>query len=161
MFQQSLFHDKARACAFTGHRMLGEDFDAERLREEIKKKIDEGTYVFLSGMAVGFDLLAAEFVLAFREEIPQVKLIACIPCKDQNKYYSEENKMRYYTALVTADEVVTLAEKYHLGCMRKRNEYMVENSDCLIAYCHKKEGGTASTVRYFKKQHPDGEIVFL
>ena len=50
-------------CAFTGHRLLPEDFDKNLLEEKIEGLIQGGANEFLCGMAVGFDLLCAEIVL--------------------------------------------------------------------------------------------------
>lgn len=148
-------------CAFTGHRALGEDFSVARLEEEIFKAVENGISTFLCGMAVGFDLLAAEIVLTLKENNPLIKLIACIPCKEQDKYYSKEDKTRYYFSTLLADEKILLSERYYRGCMQARDDYMAKNADFMIAYCKKQEGGTAYTVRQFQKHHPDGKIVFL
>ncbi len=162
MRQPSIFQEKKeKICAFTGHRQLDEDFCAEVLREEIERAYARGYTAFLCGMAVGFDLLAAEFVLSLKYVHPEIQLIAYIPCKEQDKYYSKEDKTRYKTALLCADSEVLVSEMYYRGCMQVRDRYMAERADMLIAYCRKKEGGTAYTVRCFQKAHPEGEIVFV
>ncbi len=149
------------SCVFTGHRSLGEDFSAERLEDAILQMINEGITTFFCGMAIGFDLLAAEIVLSIKEKNPQIKLIACIPCEAQDKYYSKADQMRYHTLLLTVDERVVLSENYYRGCMQVRDDYMAKRADCMIAYCKKTEGGTAYTVRRFQKHHPDGKILFI
>ena len=50
-----LMINKARTVAVTGHRILGADFDREKLKEIFYKLIDEGYDCFLVGMAIGFD----------------------------------------------------------------------------------------------------------
>ena len=112
-------------------------------------------------MAVGFDLLAAETVLALQKKHPQIKLIACIPCIGQEKYFSKADQKRYVSSVKKANEQVILADSYYRGCMQARDKYMAERGDVMIAYCTKKEGGAAYTVRCFEKAHPDGEIIFL
>ncbi len=148
------------ACAFTGHRELGEEFSARRLKKEIKKIIERGVTTFYNGVAMGFDLLAAELVLELKKKHKEVKLVACVPCYGQEKSYSDEDKKRYVRILKKADEVVTLSDHYYNGCMQKRNRYMVDNADALIAYCNKQTGGTAYTVNYFLKKK-EGEVVFV
>ena len=152
---------KPRACAFTGHRELGEDFSARKLKKEIKKRMEEDVEIFFNGMASGFDLLAAEYVLALKKKFENVKLIACIPCPEQDKYFSKEDKIRYSKILKKADEVNVLSESYYRGCMQKRNRFMVDRADLLIAYCNKEEGGTAYTVKYFKKVKGEENIIFV
>ena len=152
---------KQFACAFTGHRDLAENFNKEQLKSEIIALIEEGATAFYCGMAVGFDLLAAECVLALRKKYPQVKLIACVPCYGQEKYFSDADKKRYVKILKKADEKVVLADHYYQGCMQNRDKYMVERADVMIAYCTKATGGAAYTLKIFEKLKPDGEIHFV
>ena len=152
---------KQTKCVFTGHRQLDEDFSKPRLKHTIEQLIKKGVDTFYTGMAMGFDLCAAECVLSFKRKYPQVKLIACIPCYGQEKYFSDVDKKRYVKILKKVDESVTLAEHYYQGCMQKRDKYMVERADCMIAYCHKTTGGAAYTVKIFQKTHPDGLLLFV
>jgi uncharacterized phage-like protein YoqJ len=148
-------------CVFTGHRQLDEDFSKPRLKRAIERLIQCGVDTFYNGMAIGFDLCSAECVLAFKRKYPHIKLIACIPCYGQDKYFSDADKKRYVKILKKADESVTLADHYHQGCMQNRDKYMVEHADCMIAYCNKTTGGAAYTVKIFEKTHPDGLILFV
>jgi uncharacterized phage-like protein YoqJ len=116
---------------------------------------------FYNGMAIGFDLCAAECVLSLKRSYPHVKLIACIPCYGQEKYFSDADKKRYVKILKKADETVVLSDHYYQGCMQNRDKYMVERADVMIAYCTKATGGAAYTVKIFKKLKPDGEIYFV
>ena len=149
------------ACVFTGHRKLGEDFSARKLKFAIRKLIKRGVHTFYNGMAIGFDLLAAEKLIELKKEYPQVRLVACIPCYHQEKSFSERDKKRYVEILKKADEQILLSERYFRGCMQARDKYMAERADCMIAYCEKETGGAAYTVKIFQKLHPDGEILFL
>ena len=149
------------ACVFTGHRELGEDFSVRKLRFEIENLIKDGITDFYNGMAKGFDLAAASAVLRCKKKYPAVRLIACIPCYGQEKYFSEKDKKTYLSVLKKADEKITLAPAYYRGCMQVRDRYMAERASVMIAYCKKKEGGAAYTVKIFQKLHPLAKIVFL
>lgn len=148
---------KVRSCVFSGHRVLGEDFEPEKLRRAVSCCIDRGAELFYCGMAVGFDLFAAECVLEMKREYPFLKLAACIPCADQAKSFSSSDRRRYESVLAACDEKTVLSEKYYKGCMLKRNKYMADRSDALIAYCRKNTGGTAYTLKYFRKK---GGVIF-
>jgi uncharacterized phage-like protein YoqJ len=150
-----------KTCAFTGHRQLDEDFSAKKLKKETETLIKNGVEIFYNGMAMGFDLASAECVLSLKKKYPQIKLIACVPCYGQEKYFSETDKKRYVKILKKADETVVLSDHYFQGCMQARDKYMVERADVLVAYCHKTTGGAAYTVKCFQKAHPDGQIVFI
>lgn len=145
-------------CVFTGHRELDKEFSPALLKNTIKGLIERGVDVFYNGMAIGFDLLAAEQVLALRKKFPNVKLIACVPYYGQETYFSAADKRRYVKILKKADEIVLLSEKYYRGCLHQRDRYMVDNADVMVAYCKKTEGGAAYTLSYFKKQKSNCEI---
>lgn len=154
-------HIQPKSCAFTGHRVLEDDFSLRKLRQEIKKAVEKGVKVFYTGMAKGFDLIAAEEVLKIKKSYPEVKIEACIPCYEQEKNFFEEDKKRYAKILKNADKIVYVSEYYFNGCMQKRDRYMADRADMLITYCKKETGGTAYTVNYFQKKYKGKEIVFL
>ncbi len=149
------------ACVFTGHRELGDDFSAKKLRNAIEEQIKKGVIDFYNGMAKGFDLAAATAVVKLKKKYPQIRLIACVPCYGQEKYFSEKDKKTYVATLKKADEKIVLSQQYFRGCMQARDRYMAERADGMIAYCKKDEGGAAYTVKIFKKLHPLSPIVFL
>lgn len=163
MLQMSIFAEERpiKVCVFTGHRDLQSDFSKKKLKESVKEVIAMGADTFLCGMAMGFDLIAAETVLSLKRKFPHVKLVACIPCIGQEKYFSNTDKRRYVAAVKKADERVVLSDSYYRGCMQARDRYMADRGDILITYCKKMEGGTAYTVRYFQKVNPEGKIIFL
>ena len=148
------------ACCFSGHRELDEDFSEKLLKKEILSLIQkENVKTFYCGMAMGFDLIAGELVAKLKKKY-SLTLIACIPFYGQEKHFSLEDKERYSLLLKNCDEQVVLSEKFVRGCYQKRNRYMVDNSDFLICYLRKDEGGTAYTVNYFKK-HKTNEIIMV
>ncbi len=161
--QLQIFEEKRdiKTCAFTGHRELGEDFSLVKLKKEIKTLIERGVETFYCGMAKGFDLLAAKCVLSLQKKYENVRIIACIPCPEQDKYYVEEDKKTYAKVLKKSVERVMVSYFYYKGCMQVRDRYMADRADVLLAYCKRETGGTAFTVRYFKKKYPLKEIVFL
>lgn len=152
MFFEEEIPKKIFSCAFTGHRKMEEDFREESFNFALESCLKRGCKTFYCGMARGFDLYAAEKVLKEKETNEKIKLIACIPHPDQSKYFSEEDKLRYAEILKKADEKKVLSNRYTGWCMAKRNEYMADEADVLIAYLNKDEGGTAQTVKYFKRK---------
>ena len=69
-------------AAFTGHRTYDGRGDAA-LRVLLDAMYARGFRTFLSGMAVGFDLAAAEAVVALRHAHPDVRLVAVVPFRRQ------------------------------------------------------------------------------
>ena len=54
---------KEKSTCFTGHRIVGSDFNIERLRELIDCLIQLECYTFITGGALGFDTIVAKEVL--------------------------------------------------------------------------------------------------
>lgn len=75
---------KKHRCCFTGHRPekigVSEQTVVKALENEIRQAIDDGFNVFITGMAQGTDIWAAEIIIKLRkaEGLP-LKLIAASP----------------------------------------------------------------------------------
>lgn len=150
--QMTLLPERMNACVFTGHREIDSDFSAEKLSQAIDECIARGCVDFYCGMAKGFDLLAGAEILKRKRAGKKVRLIACIPYPDQPKAYDEKNKALYNEILKNSDEQNLLFTYYTKWCMMKRNEYMVDRSDVMIAYLNADKGGTFYTVNRFLKR---------
>lgn len=148
---KELFINRARCCAVTGHRVLQKNFDKDKLKLVFLKLIDAGYDTFLIGMALGFDTLCFNILEELRKE-KKIKIIACVPCKNQDYKFNITQEKEYRRMLSQADDAVYIEEEYSSKCMQKRNEYMVDNSSCLIAYLKRNFGGTANTVKYAEKK---------
>ena len=153
-------NEEYTACALTGHRELGEDFDEKKLKNAVEEMIKKGVKRFYNGGALGFDLISAEIVLKYKKN-SEIKLIMCVPFYGQEKRYSAQDKARYARILKEADDVVTLAEHYYKGCLLRRNDYMIEHADCMIAYLKSEKGGTAYTVKKGRKKFTEGAILYI
>ena len=137
---------------FTGHRSIP-DADKEKLSKRIMDEIEElydmGARTFIAGGALGFDMLCETCVIALRRLKGDVKLILALPCREQDKNWSEIEKLCLYNIKVMSDKVVYVSESYSSDCMFKRNRYMVDNSDVVICYKDGRfKGGTYYTMKY-------------
>ena len=140
-----------KVAAFTGHRFIRYQ-DRQRLKIELERAItvcyDSGIRHFLCGMALGFDMLAAETLLAMKAQHPDIRLTAVIPFRGQSGKFSPADKERYQSILGKADNVVCLSETYFDGCFLRRNDYMLNRASHIIAYYNgKPKGGTFYTCR--------------
>ncbi|MFL1672681.1 SLOG family protein [Paenibacillus dendritiformis] len=166
---------KQTAC-FTGHRpdKLG-GYDMKnptmlKLRDKLLEIIEilineEGVNHFISGGALGTDQCAFWCVHMIKKKYPEIKNIVAIPFLNQDKIWTAEQKHWYKKMLSLADEVVNVevaagykADKdttfgeFSRIKMNKRNEYMVDRSNTLIAvYDGSFKGGTANCVRYARR----------
>ena len=147
-----------KTCCFTGHRPqklgYGEnsiqcDGLKSKLEELIIKLIEkEGVTHFISGVALGVDTYAANIVLNLKAQYPGVTLECAIPCETQAAKWNKRDRDIYYDLLSGCDNKTLLQQNYTSDCMQKRNEYMVDNSDYVIAVWNGKPSGTGNTVKY-------------
>ncbi len=151
-----------RCCSFTGHRPARlpwgyDERDARcmefkfRLRESLEYLIGRGYVDFMSGGALGFDLMAAEIVLSLREKYPWVRLIMVIPFDGQADRWTEEQRRRWLGIIEASDRVVHVSHGYDRGVFFRRNHYLVENANLLLAAFDGHPGGTAGTIAYAKR----------
>lgn len=144
--------DISKNVSFTGHR-------SGRISQpmltlfagmvtEIKSLYASGCRNFFSGMAEGGDLVFAKAVLAARNELTDIRLVAAIPFREQSARYSDMNKRLYISLLEEADKTVVLSESYHKGCFHRRNDFLVEHAATMLAYWDEQPyGGTYYTVK--------------
>lgn len=146
-----IFLHKAESVAFTGHRFIPySQYPSVRelAKQAVAQLYNRGYKYFYCGMAMGFDMLAAEAVLSLKAQYKDIRLIAAVPYRNQSEKFTPVDKRRYQSILNKADEVVILMEDYKKGCLLDRNDYMLAHVNRLIAYYDGKEkGGTFYTVR--------------
>ena len=144
--------DKAVSAAFTGHRFYNfsqQEVIRERLTKAILEAYEHGISNFISGFAIGIDLMAAQIVQSLKPSCPGMTLTAAIPFRGQADRFKPCDRMVYDGLMASADEVIILSEYYYIRCFLDRDEFMVENASLLIAfYDGREKGGTYYT---FKK----------
>lgn len=106
--------------------------------------------MFISGMARGSDIWAAEIVLQMRSEGFEIKLICALPYNGFEERWSSDWQKRYRQILSQADYVRCVSERYAPDCFQKRNEWMVNHSAKVIAVYNGTKGGTKNTIEYAK-----------
>ena len=156
----------------TGHRpnkLWGYDYNHpmwELLKERLKQLIihaatNHSIVNAVSGMALGVDTIFAQAAIEARELHPHVRFIAAVPCKDQECMWPSTSQRLYHSLLKRADKVVMVSEqRYHNGCMQKRNKFMVDHSNMVIAVWNgSRSGGTAHCVNYAKEKAVPTHII--
>lgn len=158
---------KLTTVAFTGHRPSNQNIGGydestpriqaikKRLFEEIDLSARTGFDRFISGMAIGVDVWAAEIVLSLRDDAKYpIKLICAIPFDGQDSAWPDESKKRWKSILDRADGKYYVCEPgYAPWKMQKRNQWMVDNSNLLIAVWDGSPGGTGNCVKYAKSKN--------
>ncbi|EIK40176.1 hypothetical protein HMPREF1055_00912 [Bacteroides fragilis CL07T00C01] len=140
--------DNTKSAAFTGHRTnrIGQ-IGILHVVAEIRRLYFLGYRDYYTGMAEGFDLLAGQAVVLLKKVHPDIRLIAVIPFRQQSSRYTESTRTLYNRLLQSADKVVVLSETYYNGCFHRRNDYLLNHADTLIAcWDGQSHGGTYYTV---------------
>lgn len=146
---------RIKRCCFTGHRPGKLKQDEQTIKSALAAAIDQaisrGFITFITGMAQGTDLWAAEIILEKRKTNPELKLICALPHPDFEKSWRAEWQVRYNAVRYAADLERTISPAYSKGAYQKRNIWMVDHSALLIAIFNGEPGGTLNTIQYAQK----------
>ena len=142
--------------AFTGHRpdKLGGWGADNRIKMNVMLSLEvelvklakehPGDLTCISGMALGFDLWAAETCVDM-----SIPFIAAVPFDGHDKLWPAHNRKFYDAMVAKAQSIVVVTQGgYAAWKMQRRNQWMVDNSDLLIGAWNGTDGGTANCVRY-------------
>lgn len=147
--------ERKNTVCFTGHRPeklhMAEKEVIDRLKTEIEQAYVEGYFCFISGMARGVDIWAAEIVLELRKMHPEVSLVCAVPYPDFEKRWAKKWQDRYAAILAAADHVVYIGTAHSRRIYQQRNEWMCGRSSLVIAVWNGQPSGTGNTVAYAKK----------
>lgn len=105
--------DKAVSAAFTGHRFYNfsqQEVIRERLTKAILEAYEHGISNFISGFAIGIDLMAAQIVQSLKPSCPGMTLTAAIPFRGQADRFKPGDRIVYDELIASADEVIILSE---------------------------------------------------
>lgn len=152
------YRGKKVIFAATGHRpkSLWKGYDEEGLKLLMNLalsflKEQKDVSALISGMALGWDTAWA--LAAVKLDLP---LIAAVPFLGQESLWPATHKERYWKLLKYAEstgKVVVVSEGgYSPQKMLMRNEWMVDNSDRVVALWNGSRGGTEHCIRYAQSQ---------
>ena len=160
-------------CCFTGHRPNKLPWGSDesdprcadlkaRLRAALETAYTDGYRHFLCGMALGCDLYFCEAVLDLRDRHEDVTVEAAVPCEEQCARWRERDRNRYFALLERCDYETLVQHHYTAGCMQRRDRYMVDRSQRIIAaYDGRTLGGTMYTLTYARRQGLETVILDL
>ena len=148
---------RLRRVCFTGHRPeklnISEEDVKNRLRVAIRQSVKDGYTTFISGMARGVDMWAAEIVIEERKENENIKLVCASPYEGFEKSWNSIEQQRYNNILEKADYIKYVCDHYSRQCFQIRNVWMVDRSAKVIAAYNGESGGTKNTVRYAERKN--------
>ncbi len=136
--------------SFIGHREITYDF--RYVEEALDRVISEVTrnkefVEFYVGKNGDFDTMVASAVKRYQNRTGKENsaLILVIPYEVANMDCYE----KFYDEIIFPDELYGVHFK---SAITKRNEWLVDHSDMLIAYVNKDGGGSSKCLKYAEKQ---------
>lgn len=128
---------------FCGHGDFYGDEDVKRwLRDTVEALILRGADDFLLGGYGGFDACAASVVWAFKKKYPTIRSTLVLPYLDRTVDASKYDGTLY-------PPLENVPRRYAIS---RRNEYMVNEADIVVAYVTHGWGGAATTLAYAKRK---------
>lgn len=101
----------------------------------------------ISGGALGWDQALASAAIDLR-----IPTVLALPFPGFEDRWPHESKVRLYALMQQAKEVVYVCEPGYAGWkMQKRNEWMVDRADKVLALWDGSTGGTGNCIRYANK----------
>lgn len=135
------------SCTFFGHRIINKDIK-DLLTRQIDNLIAEhGVNVFYVGNNGQFDNLVAAVLLELKSRNPQISysiVLAYLP--EREKEYNQLS----YTETIYPEGLEYTPPRFAIS---KRNQWMVQQSDYVIAYVEHSIGGAAQFTEYARKKH--------
>ena len=146
---------RQQTCCLTGHRVIPPG-EAEKVMVRAQNILlrlirEENVRYFGVGGAVGFDMMAAEYLLdlkAGRER--QIRVISVLPWPGwwETGDWTEALRARERKILQACDKVVYVRPEYEKKVFLLRDRALVDGSAWCVSYCNRLRTGTAYTVKY-------------
>jgi uncharacterized phage-like protein YoqJ len=131
---------------FCGHKEISEPDKLQRwLVETVEALIQRGADTFYLGGYGAFDRLAANVVWSKKRLYPSVQSILVLPYLDRAVDATDYDSTIY-------PPLENVPRRFAIS---RRNEWMVDHSDVVVAYVTHEWGGAATTLRYAKRKHKE------
>ena len=134
---------------FCGHsNFLFDNTVKEKLRELLLQEIRKNSACkFYLGGYGDFDSLCLNILKEMKADFPTIELLFITPYLDDN-YSKLETAKLYYDGIIYPP----LENVPRRFCISKRNEWMVDEADLVIAFVKYSWGGAAKTLEYTKRK---------
>lgn len=171
-----------KTCAVIGHRPTRFKFKYQenntgckrlkkRLHDQFVLLYEQGVRRFMIGGSLGVDIWSGEILLKLKEqpEYSDIELVLALPHPGHDARWDQRSKARLAFLLAHCAEHTVVGTKADVESYYKRNRYMVDHSDYLLAVYDNDRtvrSGTGQTVQYAEKLgrpvvliHPDTGVV--
>ncbi len=139
-------------CTFSGHREVYQSDIAARLEAEIEKLLQtDNEFIFLTGGMGQFDGMGAGAVRAAKRRHPEkcITLALVLPYPSNRLNTDKEYYQSYFDQIIIPEELDAV---HYKAAIQRRNRWMVDRADTVIAYVCQSFGGAFATVKYAQRQ---------
>lgn len=150
-------------CCVTGHRPQGFPFPYDLdnsyfltyldiMKDTVEDLMYEGYTHFISGMSDGVDLDFASEVERMSNDFEGIILESALPYPLRMPLKATDNDVLRNSLVDRSQKITVVSPQYFRSCMQKRNRYMVDRSDLVLAVWNgEKRGDTWYTIEYANK----------
>lgn len=143
------------SCTFAGHReVYGRNVESsiEVAIESILKK--DNSFVFYSGDMGEFDKMCSAAVRTAKRRHPEldIKLMVVLPYMMAKVNTDKDFYKNLYDEIIIPME---LSDAHYKSAITKCNRWIIDRSDCLIAYVYRDFGVAYATLKYAYKENKD------
>lgn len=151
------------ACCFTGPRPASLPFGMDensaaclKLKQIVKEQAVNlikafGVTHFISGVDLGVGQYAAEIVLDLKKDYPGITLECVSYCENQAVNWSVAQRERYFSIIAQCDKETLIQHNYTKDCRRKRREYMITQSQYILAVWNGRPGNARNFLSLARK----------
>jgi len=133
-----------KVCAFFGHRDAYTASDS-LIESNVRQLIDRGVSSFWCGGYGKFDAKCAHVVHGLKRDYPEMELVFILPYLTGSRFYEPD----FYDAVLFPEGLEAVPPRFAIA---RRNQWMVKNSDIIIAWVDHTWGGAYNTCRIAVKQ---------
>ena len=136
------------SCTFAGHREIFERDIERQIKIAIEGILPEdNTFVFYSGDMGEFDKKCSSAVRSIKRCHPEldISLVAVLPYMMNRINTNRDYYEAYFDDILIPAE---LADVHYKAAISRRNQWLVDHSDYLIAYVYRDFGGAYTTLNY-------------
>ena len=134
----------SKVCAFFGHRDVWADI-SEPLEQAIRIAVAEGVTDFWVGGYGSFDSYAAGSVRRLKKDFPEISLHLILAYLPTEKDPLADN----YDSSIYPEGLELVPQRFAIS---KRNQWIVNNCDMVIAYVRNTYGGAYTAVQSAKRK---------
>ncbi|HHT26634.1 MAG TPA: DUF1273 domain-containing protein [Firmicutes bacterium] len=147
--------DNEQTCIFIGHRIIPRASIQPlitRLDSAIESLVKQNVTTFISGGALGFDLVASALVVFKKERYRHIRLCFALPCREATRYWRDDQKRFLQQLQAEADRTIYVSEQHQIDCVEKQRRYLVDHAAYCLCALLKPSAGIEQTLDYAKER---------